>query len=408
MFSIFPAQESVPILENSQPEYVQFFKAPDVEMCGYGTDIEIAQCDFTWQNLTVVTFDSCARPDGTPWLTAGPKKDDYNFCYWFSGGDNLFYGDKDQQGDYLRSLGFYFQFKNITGYNSLSITVPTIAIKLLDPDFNPLWNKTKTNAQEWNANAGFILRNDFDAIFNQSTFVKMVFTKFQGIKPDDFSSLLGLKPNYINKKLISAVAHDHPLRQSDKFGPDRKYSGYFQLEVDDFKFEVLTQKRLKTILGSFGVAGGAFSIIFTLYSFLYGDQKLKPWGLMHRIVKLRVRDSAQMRNVPLISPFNEIASQELTQEEQMALVKDRIKELEGILSNYCFDTTPLERLSHRVKYMQQPPVFDERVDLEGNIIAADNFLKDAQANEERYFSEGLNEFKKAIEKLRSWIVVLCP
>ncbi|KAG9301076.1 hypothetical protein G9A89_012459, partial [Geosiphon pyriformis] len=308
-----------------------FFKAPDVEMCCYGTDIEIVRCDFTWQNFTTVPFDSCARPDGTPWLTAGPKINNHDFCYLFSGGDNLFYGDKDQKGDYLRSLGFYFQFKNITGYNSLSITVPIIAILLLDPDFNPLLNKTKTNAQE--------------------------------------------------VRIINAVAHDHPLRQSDKFGPDRKYSGYFQLEV---------------------------GIIFTLYSFLYGDQKLKPWGLMHRIVKLRVRDSAQMRNVPLISPFNEIASQELTQEEQMALVKDRIKELEGILSNYCFDTTPLERLSHRVKYMQQPPVFDERVDLEGNIIAADNFLKDAQANGERYFSEGLNEFKKAIEKLRSWIVVLCP
>ncbi|KAG9305822.1 hypothetical protein G9A89_001111 [Geosiphon pyriformis] len=354
-----------PVLQFAR-EHVRLVKAPDIEMCGYGTDIEIVRCDFTWKNWSTVPFDNCARPDGTTWLTAGPRINDHDFCYLFSGSDKLFYGDNDQKGDYLQRLGFYFQFKNMTGSDILTNTIPVVAVQLLDPDFNPLWNKTKPNTQERKAvETDFRLqRNNFGGVFNQSTIVKMFVSKLQEIKPHDISSVLGLTPSYINTTIISRDAIYYPLHESEKFGPERNSSGFFQVEMGSFTIEVQTQKRVRTILGALGIAGGAFGIIFTIYYILYGDRKSRPWGLMHRMMRLNPRDSIQIHNVPLISPLYEASSQELTQEERIACVEDRIEGLEGLLSEYCFDTTQLKRLSERIKDIQQSPA--SLKDLEAN------------------------------------------
>ncbi|KAG9306721.1 hypothetical protein G9A89_004268 [Geosiphon pyriformis] len=336
----------MPMLQLAR-EHIPFVKAPDIEMCGYGTDIQIARCDFTWKNWTTEIFDNCAHPNGTTWIIAGPKINEQDFCYLFSGNDHLFFGDKYHEKNYLQRLSFYFKFKNATASERLTISVPVVAGQLLDPDFNPIWNKTKlaTEGREAAYNDFKSQSNNFGGVLNQTTIVKMTAIKLQEIKPGDFKSILGLRPDYINSTIISQSSIYYPLHESDQFGPDSQFSGNFQVEVGSFTIVVLTEKRVKTMLGSLGVAGGAFGIICTIYFSLYGDRKMQPWGLMHRMIKSEVSRFGQMPNVPLISPIRGKASEELTTDERMARMEDRFQELEGFLSDYVIDTTALRLLS---------------------------------------------------------------
>ncbi|CAG8550793.1 14107_t:CDS:2 [Ambispora leptoticha] len=350
IFLVYQVWTDRPIIQLSN-ELMDKLEVPDIEMCGYGSDIQITRCVFTYTDWTSDTLVNCSKK-GFPYVYAGPRTIENNYCYLFTGNKTLWFisaesNSKESKVEKkLLQLGFYFKILNLTSVEALVLSVPTVAMQILDPDDNILWKKTTKTKIAKGLNEELRLQgNNFDGIANYSTNVRFVKTTYCEIPDDDLSSRIGMSSGqaYVNTSTLITTAQYFPLHPNPNF-TETTDSGYIELKPGSFINRVSAEKRLRTLIGTLGVAGGAFSVICTIYFLLFGDRKFRPFGIMHRVTQSEITDFVTLDNVPLITPFTDEKSLE---QGRIELCENRIQNLETLLSNYFFDVTALTYIRER-------------------------------------------------------------
>ncbi|CAG8613334.1 1229_t:CDS:2 [Ambispora leptoticha] len=346
-FLLYQIWTDIPVIQPAH-EFLSTIDVPDIEICGWNSDIEIVRCDFTWQNWSATQYENCQTPDGFQYIYAGPRPDPTVFCYLFTANYTTSFGMGVP--DTLRTIDFYYKILNLTSAIKASVSVATIAMQLFSPDFNPLWNKSiPTTTMDKFIDADFKLQgNNFAGIQNYSTSVKYRKLTYRTIPDHDFRDILGLTPNYHNTSVFIASTTYFPLHGNNSNFTASTDTGHFGVSVGSFVHELKSEKRSHTVLGSLGVAGGGFGVICGIYILLFGEPKYKPWGLMHRMLNSEIPQiGGDPDNIPLVSPVYSKNISRLTHEERTARLEDRIYELESLLTDYFIDASPLRKISEK-------------------------------------------------------------
>ncbi|CAG8612361.1 11522_t:CDS:2 [Ambispora gerdemannii] len=320
-------------------------EVPDIEICGYGSDLRITKCAFTFTDWTSINLVNCSNEGFLyvyPSSLNNPKN--INYCYLFTGNKTLWFTSKNatSKDKKIFQIEFYFKILNFTGAEALSISVPTIAVQILDPDSNILWKKkTKSKMANGMAEEITLQENNFAGIANYSTSVRFRRNTYREILDSDFASRIGFKPNYENITILTSTAQYFPLHLNPNFTESTE-SGHFCVRPGSYLNRVQSEKRVRTLLGVLGLAGGAFSAVCTILILLFGDRKFRPLGIVHRVARSEVDEIVATNDLPLITSFAK--NQFLPDPERIVRCENRIQELEALLTNYFFDVTPLTYL----------------------------------------------------------------
>ncbi|CAG8470420.1 2593_t:CDS:2, partial [Gigaspora rosea] len=112
------------------------------------------------------------------------------------------------------------------------------------------------------------------------------------------------------------------------------------IEPQSFIVQVQTDKRLKTVLASFGLLGGAYGLAIGLLVLLFGNNAINPWGFVQRYNK--TMQTNLMIFSELIPNSNNIDSEVSIQE--LKELKQKLDLLQLLLSDYLVNAQYLEKV----------------------------------------------------------------
>ncbi|CAJ0910220.1 2001_t:CDS:2 [Entrophospora sp. SA101] len=314
-------------------EYLDKISIPEIELCGDNSDIEISKCIFNWSNNK--TTDGCSSEsrifESEKIIT---KEDGDKYCYTLKADDSYFFSDSKRLPGELsvKSIDFYFKILNISAVVEHFLSVATITGRISDKGFKDLspTNPVKKRLDEQ--------MNTFAGIQNVSALVYFKKTTLSTL-PEDVSTILGLPPNYNNTSFFTTVTKYFQMHPNDSF----PFTGHFNIAPGSFLHEVQSEKRSYTVLGALGVAGGAVGLIGGIYMLFFGQPRINPWGLMHKVAKSEIARKADFKDLPFITKTKPDKEQ-ISTKERMGRVESRILKLEEILGEYVINTSALEEL----------------------------------------------------------------
>ncbi|GBC09119.1 hypothetical protein RclHR1_08610006 [Rhizophagus clarus] len=318
-----------PLIQTSY-ETLPKMDIPAIEVCGVYSEIVISKCDFTWDDDSTTSYDGCNAFQHT--TTKG-------FCHIYTN-DNatIFYGNSEEnlKGPWVQIIDFYFQIVNISAITSRYLSVATISGQLIDSE---IYKKNPNKAND----VFYLQDNAFAGIQNMSTRVTFKKVTERTIFPHDASIIIGENINYNSTPYLIVKSEDFPLHPNDSFTD----TGHFSVAPSSFTHEVKSEKRSHTILGALGLAGGAFGLVSGIFTLLFGQPRINPWGVVHRSEKLKTAYNADLQNFPFITPVNPTQDPNVSIEQRVERLETRILELENVLTD-VFNPSALERLTDNV------------------------------------------------------------
>ncbi|RIB24704.1 hypothetical protein C2G38_626474 [Gigaspora rosea] len=107
-----------------------------------------------------------------------------------------------------------------------------------------------------------------------------------------------------------------------------------------------TEQRNLTLFRSFGLVGGAWTLLTSIYIFLFGTNLLQPFGFIQSSC-LRSQASKKLKeslDIPLFSSHPDRLKHENIDEELSLQLQRRIDTLETFLREYIIDTENYESI----------------------------------------------------------------
>ncbi|CAG8614826.1 12524_t:CDS:2 [Ambispora gerdemannii] len=317
-----------PVIELAY-RFEELIEAPDMEICAEGTMLEFRDCLIEYPDDRSHTYTNCAREDGTLYITQGEYQTDNMYCYLFSGNGTLFYGNTT---DGIWKIVIYYTMIDINYEDSDINEIASIDAQLLDPNSNS-WEdnlKVRNKLDEAVIKDINLQGSAFAGLNNYSTIIKFKQNTYRSIAQNDLKSYFGFAGQYDETIIMPSTITYHPLKRNPKFNKKR-FSGDLSIEVATYIHEIYTERRIRTLLNSLGVAGGIIGFFAAFYYFLFGDKRIKPWGFMHRIFSSQIEQSTNDKLV-------------LSSDEQAETYERRLIYLEGLISDFILNTQPLKKV----------------------------------------------------------------
>ncbi|CAG8627563.1 9513_t:CDS:2, partial [Paraglomus occultum] len=290
-------------------------------------------------------YDNCTNPAGINYIIPGNNSSDNGqFCKLFTTNKAEYFAPPSESGG-LRAVEFLYKIENLTASIQNQWAIPAIHVQTYHPDYNQDWkpppNAPKALIFETDVRTE---RNSFVGMQNYLTKVMVRQSKSRTINHKTFLSILGLEPKYYDYLFIDVDARYFPLEPNSTFSPTNN-TGVFSVERPDDSStqEVKEQQRTKTLLSSLGIAGGAFGVLLSLYRVLFGESRLKPWGIFHRTFIKQTQFSNRLQSLPLVSPVQPPTLM-LSSSERVMRLENRVQELEELLQECFFDTSYLKQV----------------------------------------------------------------
>ncbi|CAG8488586.1 2892_t:CDS:2 [Ambispora leptoticha] len=302
--------------------YEERVEAPDIELCA-PTKLKTYCNLYPDDDIEDFVVD-CKEHNK---FTLEEKENENLSCYLISGNHNIWFGNLTNT---VSKIVIAYDFLNvIPNENKTNIDIPVVELRFIDPNYNPLWSKAEIRTKY----VGIIMDNDIsvenDIRIGGNTLIalanntaRFTFRKqtYESIPEGDSKSYIGLMANY----------DEHVSYKFDKDNIPFSYyettiTGIITIEVQTFVNEIQTETRTRTIFNSFGLAVGTIGFITGIYYYLFGDKKIRPWGLIHRkfISQLKYKDVES--NLPLKT--------NLSTDEQIAILATRTRDLERLVEN---------------------------------------------------------------------------
>ncbi|CAG8712382.1 2468_t:CDS:2, partial [Dentiscutata erythropus] len=153
-----------------------------------------------------------------------------------------------------------------------------------------------------------------------------------------FKDLLGFAPTLISSSYVDPVIQSVPLPNSNNTGG---YTSVLQICPQNYVVNVLTEQRTRTLLSTFGLIGSLWTIAVGIYIFLFGIDKLSPFGCVQSCPCFRSKARKKLKDALEVIPF--------TSSSKAEQLQDRLNALELFLSERIFDIEYLEDLENVYK-----------------------------------------------------------
>lgn len=253
---------------------------PDILICSSFQGLNILRCDFKWNDLKVSNFDNCSNYIAPEVQNFGDRRD---FCRIFRANKTVKYTDPEKELYGLRKVGFYFQITNLTDAEEASLGIASISIQLTSPDFNPLiYPGQDINNMDKAIKSHLLLQWNFiPAMAGYSTVVRFRTRSYKSIFPVNIGTFIGWESSYNHASFIESEVSQFPFNQNP-FNMPNGTTGYFSVSAGSFIREQTIEQRTTTILSIISSAGGFYGAMMYIYSRLYGNSPLKPWGIFHK------------------------------------------------------------------------------------------------------------------------------
>ncbi|CAG8671051.1 12155_t:CDS:2, partial [Gigaspora margarita] len=141
-----------------------------------------------------------------------------------------------------------------------------------------------------------------------------------------FKDLLGFAPKLMSSSYIDPVMQSVPLSNSSN---TRGFSSVLHISPQNYVVNTQTEQRSRTLLSTFGLLGSLWTIAGGIYFFLFGIDKLSPFGCVQSCPCFRSKTRRKLKNTLKVIPFTNISKTEQLQ--------DRLSALESFLSERIFD-----------------------------------------------------------------------
>ncbi|CAG8734465.1 2992_t:CDS:2, partial [Funneliformis caledonium] len=220
----------------------------------------------------------------------------------------------------------------------------SISFSLVDSENNPL--KFKDGNVDLEPIKNFIqireliANNEYEIVKNQVSLVGLTRNKRKIIHPK-FSGILGVRPSYKTQPRIISTIQSISIPVE----PSTNYFSRIELTVKSFRMQVETEQRTRTLLGVFGLVGGAWGLASALYATSFGVDTIRPWGCLQYYCGLRHRTHNKFKKtIPVLPLIN--TSSSMTELDSYASdfkeLRDRLISLEIFLKEYVVDIKFLE------------------------------------------------------------------
>ncbi|CAG8511841.1 15568_t:CDS:2 [Funneliformis caledonium] len=250
-------------------------------------------------------------------------------------------------------LGYFFnnnhlKFTADVRYATSHIEIYSFSNTSVDyKEYNPIKSKEGTfdlNVPIVGHVRDLILHNSYAMMINMYSLLKLSRRKKQKMRKE-IRSILGL-PSYDEQPFIVSDLQSMPLLDEDRDRPE-VYFSKFVLTVATFQIQVETERRIRTLLGVFGIVGGASSIAMALYTFLFGANLFRPWGYTQAYCcGLSYRTYNKLKNsfpvLPLVNSSSLMTKPNPSLQDIKEL-QDRLNSLEMFLKEYVIDVNYLEK-----------------------------------------------------------------
>ncbi|CAI2195619.1 952_t:CDS:2, partial [Funneliformis geosporum] len=192
-----------------------------------------------------------------------------------------------------------------------------------------------------------VANNKYYLVNNQVSYIGLTRNQKKIIHPK-FSGILGVSPSYKNLHRIVSNFQNMPIPDE----PSTVYYSVISLTATSFRMQVETEKRTRTLLGVFGLVGGAWGLSSALYATLFGVDAIRPWGCLQTDCGLRRRTYNKLkRRIPVLPLINSSSSMtELNSySPDVKELRDRLISLEIFLKEYVVDINYLEKSEKTVQ-----------------------------------------------------------
>ncbi|CAG8505990.1 18830_t:CDS:2 [Gigaspora margarita] len=176
-----------------------------------------------------------------------------------------------------------------------------------------------------------------NSAMNLSTYKIKISRNVKEIIRKNFKNDLGLVPDLVKLTYITSTQELLPTTNSST--PQNLFIELI-IEPQSFIVQVQTDKRLKTVLTSFGLLGGAYGLAISLLVLLFGNNTINPWGFVQRHNK--TMQTNLMTFSELIPNSNNSDSEVSTQE--LKDLKQKLDLLQLLLSDYLVNAQYLEKV----------------------------------------------------------------
>ncbi|CAG8640687.1 19878_t:CDS:2, partial [Racocetra persica] len=149
---------------------------------------------------------------------------------------------------------------------------------------------------------------------------------------NNFQNDLGLVPNLVKLPYITSTRESVPITNSSAI---QNSLIELNFEPQSFIVQVQTDKRLKTVLNSLGLLGGAFGLAISLLVLLFGNNTINPWGFVQR------HNKAMQTN---LITFSELIPNNSDNEMSIQELRQKLNLLQLLLGDYLVDAEYLEKI----------------------------------------------------------------
>ncbi|KAI9312856.1 hypothetical protein BX666DRAFT_776034 [Dichotomocladium elegans] len=276
-----------PLLRLSTEHIKDEYEMPHVEVCAQNTTLTFVRCDLMYMNWSTISTPDCYK-----YIRFGTfLPTDVSRCYLFESNGTIHYGVKDPSlyaadATQIRRVDIYWKIDSIQNITAASVGIPAITMMLYDIRFSR-WNEMSANMIPQQAIfENEMAQGNYRSTSTQNYTSTIFFTpsKYRAIRPGDAGSLMGFAPQYVDIYTITATQLDWPIHIADN--PDIQngvYQGLFSVQLAKTTYEVQTEQRQHTLLSAIALVGGAYGVIITMYTLMFGMVRHSPWGAAHQI-----------------------------------------------------------------------------------------------------------------------------
>ncbi|RIB24994.1 hypothetical protein C2G38_567995 [Gigaspora rosea] len=231
------------------------------------------ECYFTYAvNNTREDNKACTQYLRQPVLNATSN---YN-GYFQTSGDLLFSASSNNSNVGLKNIGITIYIDD-SKYNASD---PSMFVNMRAVD-SELYNTYGSKLFE-NQNSMFldsiVKINTYELSPNQSYNVKLT-RNIKQLMSQSWKNYFGFAPQTERIPYVTSTIESSLISNTTA---SRTLFSTINIEPQSFIVQVDTDQRLKTVLNSLGLFGGAFGLVTSFYALLFGTGAIKPWGLVQR------------------------------------------------------------------------------------------------------------------------------
>ncbi|RIB25011.1 hypothetical protein C2G38_568747 [Gigaspora rosea] len=163
-----------------------------------------------------------------------------------------------------------------------------------------------------------------------------------------WENFIGFSSKLESLPYLTSTLETFPLLNASSEFPTLTLLMKIEIDVQSFIVQVETDKRIKTVINSLGLIGGAWGFAATIMQCFFGTFTIRPWGLIQKY-GFKINNSVQtkLRNkfeiIPLV--HHSKATNNLKKHE----LKRRLDSLQLFLTEYVVDVQYLNEI-YKKKY----------------------------------------------------------